>query len=444
MIIANPFIHRGPIRNAAYFFFFFQETSRTFELLRQAQSVSIVGPRRIGKTSLLFYLANSAVLEQYGLAPEQHCFIYVNCESCAALHQTELYELLLQEMGEALAEADIRLERKPASPANGSYRSLEQAVRTVARRQIRLVFLLDEFEALSANPHLDAQFFSGLRGLATRHQVAYVTVSTKLLLELTYAQTSVLSSPFFNFFAQIRLRPFARDEAELCLSDLAAKGGVTFTPATIDFLLELAGPHPFYLQLAAYHAFAYLSFGNTTLEQENRKQVRRRFLAEVEPHWTFTWNSLSSEDQKHLALLPLTQQTNLEAVERLRNVGVVLRVDNEIVFLSPTFREFISKQSVPSVRQAPPIILDTEQRVALLYGSPLSLTPTEFELLACLVTHAGQVVSHREIETEVWPGEYVEDHDRLKTVLKTLRRALGEAAGCIQNVRGIGYRFLKT
>lgn len=441
VVEANPFVHRGPIRDPAYFHGRRQELSRAFDLLRQAQSVSILGPRQIGKTSFLFHLAHPTVCQAYGLAPERHCFVYVNCESWGDLARHELLDLLRQEMAEALRRAGHHLELHSSALPAGGYRAFEQAVRTVTAHQIQLVFMLDEFAALSANPHLDAQFFSGLRSLATRYGVAYITVSTEILLELTYSQTSVLSSPFFNFFAQLRLRPFSRSEAEQLLTNLAARGGLGFGQDTLDFLLELAGPHPFYLQLAAYHAFDCVGPGNVTLNETTREEVRRRFLAEVEPHWTYAWRNLSPKARKELALLPLTGQTDIQAVERLCDGGLALRRNEEVAFLSPTFQAFVARQPVPGLLQAPPVILDTEQRIALLAGQPLSLTPTEFDLLACLAGHAGQVIAHQEIEAQVWPGEYIEDPDRLKTGLKTLRRALGNAAGCIQNVRGVGYRF---
>ena len=53
-VLENPFFHRGPIRDRRYFFGRESETRRALQMLRQDQCVSIVGPRRIGKTSYLF------------------------------------------------------------------------------------------------------------------------------------------------------------------------------------------------------------------------------------------------------------------------------------------------------------------------------------------------------------------------------------------------------
>jgi DNA-binding response OmpR family regulator len=45
------------------------------------------------------------------------------------------------------------------------------------------------------------------------------------------------------------------------------------------------------------------------------------------------------------------------------------------------------------------------------------------------------------LEQAVWAETYVEDPERLKTVIKRLRQALGEEAARLENVRGVGYRF---
>lgn len=404
--------------------------------------MSVIGPRRIGKSSLLFHLADPAVFKQYGFDPAHCCFIYIACESWSHLPQTDLYTLILQELDEALARAGHTLDLNPPAAAATTYRTLEQAIRTVVGRQIRLFIMLDEFEALSINPHLDIHFFSGLRGLATRHGVAFITASTALLYDLTYIQATVLSSPFFNFFAQIRLHPFSQPEAKAVLQNLAAQEGLEFSPTTIDFLYALAGPHPFFIQVAGYHAFEVRARQTAPLDETDLEQVRQRFLIEAEPHWRYFWHKLMAQEQKSLAMLPVASPPE---VKRLVEAGLVVREGDAFQPLSPAFRDFVDRQPMSGVLQAPPIILDSDRYLALCRGRPLALTPTEFTLLAYLIIHAGQVVSHRDLEAHVWPDEsYVKDPERLKSTLKSLRRALGSEAECIQNVRGVGYRFNPT
>lgn len=442
MTEANPFFHRGPIRDPVYFYNRQRETDRSLSLLRNAQSVSIVGPRRIGKTSLLFHLMDTDVLKQHDLSLERFCFVYVDCESWSHLEPGDFYALLLEELRDALATAGHQIKLIAPVASSLTYRVFERAIQTVSRQEIQLIFLLDEFEALSANPYLDVDFFSGLRGLSTRHRISYVTASVKPLLTLTYAQTSALSSPFFNFFAQLRLKLFSVVEAEKMLADLASKGGVTLTPPTLDFLLRLAGPHPFFLQIAGDYAFELSVAKGAPLDEADCDLVRRRFLAEAENQWVYYWHNLSSDEQKYLALLPIAQQSKTNVLRRMEEAGLVWQRDGTFMPLSEAFQTFVNRRTVPGLLQVPPVTLDPDHRVALLRGHPVSLPRVEYDLLVCLVTCAGQIISHKELEACVWPDQYIEDPERLRTAIKSLRRALGNDADCIQNVRGVGYMFV--
>jgi hypothetical protein len=189
--------------------------------------------------------------------PNQIDIMSIDCSTLSKLDQPALYQILLEEIEEALAE--------PASPVSGlsllaesdpmTCRAFERAIRELTRQGWRPILLLDEFEWLSRNSHLDPDFFSGLRALAAKYPLAYVTASKQPLLALTYAEASALSSPFFNIFANIRLGLLAEAEARLLLTHLAAKGGQTLAPAIIDFMLALAGPHPLLLQIARVPCF---------------------------------------------------------------------------------------------------------------------------------------------------------------------------------------------
>jgi hypothetical protein len=443
-VLANPFFQRGPIRDPVYFFGREHETGQILSLLGHGQSVALIGPRRMGKTSLLFHLSNPAVVAASGLSLANHLFIYLDCNSLSELDQPGLCRILLEQVNEMLATRNspssqfIRLDE--GSPV--TFRALERACRELTRLGWKLTLLLDGFGRLSQNPHLDPDFFSGLRALAAQYSLTFLTVSQQPLLGLTYANASVLSSSFFNIFVTLRLGLLSEAEAQALLTGLAARSGVTLAPATLAFLLDLAGTQPLLLQMAGYSLFELQADPGAPLREHDRNHIRRHFLAEAEAHWSYAWKNLSVEDRKHLALFPLTQHTHPEATRRLEQAGLVRRREAEVRLLSPAFQEFVARQAVPGLLQAPPFTLERDRHLALCRGRPLSLTPTEFSLLAYLVAHAGQVVPHRELELHVWNDiSPVKDPNRLKTTLKTLRRALGDDAVCIQNVRGVGYRF---
>ena len=85
--------------------------------------------------------------------------------------------------------------------------------------------------------------------------------------------------------------------------------------------------------------------------------------------------------------------------------------------------------------------MDLLKRAVTRQGETLDLQPREFRLLEYLMRHAGQVVTPGELEQALWEDEYVEDPERVRAVIKSLRKALGEHGDgdVIRTVRGAGY-----
>ena len=59
----------------------------------------------------------------------------------------------------------------------------------------------------------------------------------------------------------------------------------------------------------------------------------------------------------------------------------------------------------PDVFQLGGVCLDDRAKAVTLDGEPVSLTPTEFEILKLLMKNAGAVLSPKEIYREVWGGD---------------------------------------
>ncbi|MET8325685.1 response regulator transcription factor [Streptomyces sp. NPDC005181] len=88
--------------------------------------------------------------------------------------------------------------------------------------------------------------------------------------------------------------------------------------------------------------------------------------------------------------------------------------------------------------------LDPVRHLLDVHGKPVALTPTEFRLLAALMTVPGTTVRRRELLRAAWPdGAQVSDNT-LDQYLTRLRRKLREADSrqAISTVRGVGYRLI--
>jgi hypothetical protein len=441
--VPNPFFHRGPIRQRDYFINRRHEIGQALGLLRSLQNVALVGQRRIGKTSLLFHLADPAIHSDHGLSPAKYLFVYLNGEELTELNDGEIRSVMAEELAATLEAAghpgsDLI---RPAGPVE--YRTFRHFVRRLTHRGLKLVFCFDEFEGLGGNPHLGPSFFSSLRGLTGQLDVAYVTASRTPIHTLAYAQPETLSSPFFNTFAPLYLGLFSGEDARGLVGTLASKAGAAFAPDLVHLIVELAGPHPLLLQIAGFHTFEAWRQRDGLLEEGDHAEIRRHFCAEAQPHYDYYWRHLTAEEQYILATLPLAQH-NQEQRRNLRSLErqcLVTQSDGGLDYLSTPLRSFVRQQPVPDLLQAGPFVVDLRQRLASCQGALLSVTKTELDALVYFLQHTGRVISPRELEDALWPGEYIEDPERVRSLIKGLRKALGGEADCLATRWGVGYLF---
>lgn len=91
-----------------------------------------------------------------------------------------------------------------------------------------------------------------------------------------------------------------------------------------------------------------------------------------------------------------------------------------------------------------PIKMDYSAHQVWLDGALVKLTPLEYKLLAVLVKHAGKVVTHRQLLSEVWGAEYTEDAQYLRVYMGYLRKKLepnSDSQKLILTEHRIGYRL---
>lgn len=91
------------------------------------------------------------------------------------------------------------------------------------------------------------------------------------------------------------------------------------------------------------------------------------------------------------------------------------------------------------------LTIDLAGRIVTRHGSEVKLTATEFKLLAFLVKHAGRVLTHRSILTQVWGPEYADNVEYLRVYMGQLRKKLEndpKQPRYLISEPGVGYRFI--
>lgn len=90
------------------------------------------------------------------------------------------------------------------------------------------------------------------------------------------------------------------------------------------------------------------------------------------------------------------------------------------------------------------IELDRERRLVRKSGVIIHLTPKEFDLLYCLMSHAGRPLTHARLLTSVWGTEYGNELEYLRTFVRQLRKKLEDDPArpkYLLTESYIGYRF---
>ncbi len=70
------------------------------------------------------------------------------------------------------------------------------------------------------------------------------------------------------------------------------------------------------------------------------------------------------------------------------------------------------------------IELDVDHRLVRKSGTKIHLTPKEFDLLHCLMSHAGKPLAHGYLLTSIWGSNYGEESEYLRTFMRQLRKKL--------------------
>ncbi|MCP4698769.1 MAG: AAA family ATPase, partial [Gammaproteobacteria bacterium] len=238
MFIPNPFIHGDPVPKE-HFLGRQKESRRVVSrIISQAQSTAVIGEPRSGKTSLLKYLFDPAMRSAlYGTEGERLLFSFVDIQNnlSGTFKRAQFWMQALSPLHARVKKlaprSPLRIAYKTCMDKKFSAGALESLFEKLRESGQCLVLLLDEFDALLSHPALNnAEFFGGLRSLASRMEaLSLVIASRRPLARLNEAtqEFNPTGSPFFNFISsEISLGPLEEKDVLQLLSK--AKG--RFTP----------------------------------------------------------------------------------------------------------------------------------------------------------------------------------------------------------------------
>ena len=334
----NPYLNRVAIRDPRQFYGRRREIAKIFSRVgaSRPQSISIVGDRRIGKSSLLNQIYHPEVRSQFIDQQHKYVFLFIDLQQRRHIAPDDLFQDVFAQLADALGEEAV-------AGLAPSFDGMRKVLARLRGADKRLVILFDEFDAVTTNRRFDLDFYSFLRALANNYDVAYVTSSNRDLQELCHT-AMIADSPFFNIFTNVYLRAFSQAEARQLVAEPSAAAGVPLEPYARD-ILDVAGYFPFFLQIACSSYFDALVEG-AGAENRLRQAAEDLFLDEARGHFRFIWEHLDADHRDVIRTLVMGGEIDAQkshVFEDLKRAGYVVEGPRGPRVFSSLFVDAISR-----------------------------------------------------------------------------------------------------
>jgi Cdc6-like AAA superfamily ATPase len=228
-------------------------------------SLMITGERRIGKTTFLHHLSKILAADEGG----DWRFFPVFIDLQGVPEQTFFYAMMA-EIVDALAlseetRAALRLRPEPdgyeARDFSHDLKQVIEELKTRTRRRVKLALLLDEVDVLNEYAESVNQRLRGIFMKSFSENLVAVMSGVGIR-----RRWNSEVSPWYNFFDEIELTTFTREEAEALIREPVA-GIFRWEGEAVERILELSGLRPYLVQKYCVHAV------NRMLE-EGRSKVK--------------------------------------------------------------------------------------------------------------------------------------------------------------------------
>jgi two-component system KDP operon response regulator KdpE len=126
-------------------------------------------------------------------------------------------------------------------------------------------------------------------------------------------------------------------------------------------------------------------------------------------------------------------------------VGKPFHVGELLARLRVATRHRLKRAGSPAIVRAGDIQIDLLKRLVTRCGSPVRLSPLEYDILARLVVGGGKVLTHRQLLTAVWGPASADKVQYLRVFIGHLRRKLEATPSLPRHLvteGGVGYRFV--
>jgi serine/threonine protein kinase len=339
----NPYLNRLMIKSPKDFYGRDREVRKIYSRLDapQPQSISVVGDRRIGKSSLLNYIYTKVNRRKYMQNHSSTIFAYLDFQNTVDIDVEKFIDFLFTVFSFETGDGS-KYTKRP-----NTLEQLKNVIAEINDTGTRMVIMMDEFELVTKNEKFEEDFFSFLRSLANSYKVAYVTSSRDELQQMCHNQ-DISDSPFFNIFSNLPLRPFSHEEAMELILKPSEREGVPLEPYA-GSIIEIAGYFPFFLQIACSSMFE--SLADNPEKEPDWNAVSDAFMEEALPHYSFIWDRFSDLLRENLLRIAEGKPVGAKFEyinEDLIRRGYLRDEEGTLRLCSSSFADFVRKKQSAS------------------------------------------------------------------------------------------------
>ena len=250
------------------------------------QCVSIIGERRIGKSSLAWRVFHQVKKQKNTRA------VFLDCDGLS--QQCNSKEQFFQRLNQGFGE-DNPAGEEPGKTLFQDYSTFKNFIGGNGRRGEKTIIFLDEFEHLPDKGFADDTFFSNLRSMANHpgNLLALVTISKTPLKELIH--DAIQGSNFWNIFSNEIIGLLDHDSIMKLREKGFKRSQFSLSGEEIEEIHYYAGDFPFFNQIACGFLWETKA-GKDALDWDNLEVA-------IFPHYEKLWKDRTKEEKKILKRL---------------------------------------------------------------------------------------------------------------------------------------------
>ncbi len=304
----NPYTFGVPARGEGRFFGREVELKLIFDTLEnvprgQKQDIVVMGPRRIGKSSILLRLLD--------IAPNDFLSIYIDLQSVEPRDPQILFVTILSKIITVFKHLQLADVLPPFETLNLNQvpkqlqfltfgDDLDNLNEVIDQKQLpRLILMFDEIELLTEFGGISTlEWFRSL--IQSLSYCIFIVAGSDLLYELTLDYTS----PFYNIFKTIEVRALSTEAAKLLITEPGVSIGLTYPTTEVDRILHYTGRNPYFIQALCHYLIELLNQNEwTEIKPGDIDKIVPQVIDHLSFQFNYFWRSFTAVEQGLLYLL---------------------------------------------------------------------------------------------------------------------------------------------